>query len=382
MLFVQIVAGILYLAGVAFLILALRRTFSGLKRQGLPAWRPPVTLMIPAHGAPPGLAECLRSVCGLDYPGLQVVFGLHAPDDAARPVIEAIMAQFPALDTALVIDGRRLGTNPKNANLANMLGACKHDILVMVDSDVIVPPDFLERIVAPLADPSVGGVTCLYSGLPQPGLASNLGALYHNDWFIPSALVDLGRREMDLCYGAAIAVTRRALDAIGGFEPMADAVAQDFVFGHELRRHGFAIRLADTVVATMVCEASLDSLIRHELRWNRAVRAVRPIDHALSIVMSSLAPLCLLLPSWPPVWALTALTLHLALRQVLHRLLRARFALPAPTPWLVPVREILNVVVWAKALLGRSVQWGNTIMITGRGLTMRRDQDHGRGHAA
>jgi len=372
MLFIQLLAGALFLGGLGYLGLAIRRVLSFTPSPTGPRTLPPITVMVPAHGAIPRLDECLRSICAQDYPEIQVVFGLHAPDDEARPIIERVMAAFPALKTTLVIDGRRLGTNPKNANLANMLPAARHDILVMVDADVLVQPDFLKRMVRPLEDPGVGGVTCLYQGRPEPGLASHLGALYHNDWFIPSVLVDIGRREMDICYGAAIAVTRHALETIGGFKAMSDAVAQDFVFGHRLHHAGFKIRLADYVVATVVAENSLSSLIRHELRWNRAVRAVRPLEHALSIFMSPLVPLALLLPSWPAGAALAALALHLGLRQVLHRLLRVHFDLPPAEPWLVPLREALNAVVWARSFLGRTVRWDGVVMETGHGLEMRR----------
>lgn len=373
MIALQLLAGILFIGGIAYLALAHLRVLG--HRRPAPAatnTRPPVTVMIPAHGAAPRLAECLRSVCAQDYPGMQVVFGLHSADDSARPAIEAVMAEFPDLDTTLVIDSRRIGTNPKNVNLANMLPACRHDILVMVDSDVLVPPGFMDSFVAPFADGAVGGVTCLYSGTPEGNLASRLGALYHNDWFIPSVLVDVSRRDMDICYGAAIAVTRKALDGIGGFRAMADAVAQDFVMGQMLHSHGFKIRLADSVVSTVVDEAGLGALTRHELRWSRAVRAVRPLEHLLSIFMSPLVPMGVLaLASWPPAPALAAIGLHLTLRQSLHLLVRRRFAVPEVSAWLVPVRETVNFAVWARALVGRRVRWGGQVLETGHGLEMK-----------
>jgi len=373
MIALQLLAAVLFAGGTAYLALAIRHVLRYPSRPAAPTARPPLTVMIPAYGAPPRLAECLRSVCSQDYPGFQVVFGLHSPDDAARPVIEAVMAEFPHLDTELVIDGRRGGTNPKNVNLANMIPVCRHDILVMVDSDVLVEPGFLDAMVQPFAQAGVGGVTSLYSGNPEANLASRLGALYHNDWFIPSVLVDISRRDMDICYGAAIAVRRRALDSIGGFEAMADAVAQDFVMGQMLHRHGFGIRLAGCVVSTVVDEDSLAALQRHELRWNRAIRAVRPLDHGLSIFMSPLAPMAVLaMVSWPLPLALGAIGLHLALRQALHVLVRRRFRVPAVSAWLVPVRETLNFAVWARALLGRKVQWAGNTMTTGHGMKMKR----------
>lgn len=372
MIALQLLAAALFLGGIAYLALA---HYHILNRRARPraATREcgAVTVMIPAHGAPPRLAECLRSVCSQDYPGMQVVFGLHSSDDPARPVIEAVMAEFPDLDTSLVIDARRVGTNPKNVNLANMLPACRHDILVMVDSDVLVRPGFIASIVAPFSDETVGGVTCLYSGTPADNVTSRLGALYHNDWFIPSVLVDISRRDMDICYGAAIAVTRKALEGVGGFRAMANAVAQDFVMGQMLHTHGFKIKLADSVVSTVVDEPGLGALTRHELRWSRAVRAVRPLEHLLSIFMNPLVPMAALaLASWPLPAALAAVAVHLGLRQSLHILVRRRFGVPKVAAWLVPVREAVNFAVWVRALFGRKVQWGEQVLSTGHGLEM------------
>lgn len=373
MIVVQVAGALLFTASTAYLLLALFRVHGYREHRLTPAARPAVTVMLPCHGAPPRLSECLRSVCDQDYPGLQVVFGLHSPDDPARAVIERLMAERPGLDARVVIDQRRVGANPKNCNLANMLPAAKRDVLVIVDSDVLVGDGFIDSIVAPLGEAGTGCVTCLYKGEPETGLPSHLGALYMNDWFIPSVLVDLGRgdKDMAITYGAATAVTRAALDAVGGFAGMASAVAQDYVLGHEIRRAGFRIRLASQVVATVVAEASLAGLYRHEMRWMRAIRAVRPFDHLLWIVTTAFVPLLLLAPAWPAMVAVPALALHLALRALLHRSIRRRVALPAAEPLLLPLREVANFALWLGSLLGRRVRWGDNVMLTGGGLTMR-----------
>jgi ceramide glucosyltransferase len=370
---VGIAAGILYFAGLTYLGLALFRVAQWRDDRPRSRLHPPVTVLVPAHGAPPRLAECLRSVCRQDYPAFQVVFGLHAADDPARAVIEALMAEHGGLDLELVIDSRRLGANPKNCNLANMMAAARHQVIVMVDSDVLVEPDFLAAMVAPLAEPGVGGVTCVYKATAEPGLAPALGTLAINDWFVPSVLVDVARRHsLSFAYGAAIAVTRPALERIGGFDAMASAVSQDFVIGSRLYSAGYLVRLASSVVTTVVAEPTLADLLRHELRWVRGIRAVRPRDHALSIVMVPLLPFVLLAgPTWPAAATAAAVAVLLAARLVLHRLLRRRMDMPAVDLWLLPVREVLTALVWASSFFGRRVRWGNSVMVTGEGVSMR-----------
>ncbi len=348
--------------GIAYLLLAIWRVHEFRERRAAPTSFPPkVTVMVPVHGAPARLYDCLRSICDQDYPDFQVVFGLHHPDDPGRAVIERVRAEFPHRDHALVIDERRIGANPKICNLANMYRAARHDVIVTVDSDVLVDPRFLRTITAPLADPAVGGVTCLYKGVPAiANFPSVLGALYINDWFIPSALVDLGMREMDLCYGAACAMTRRSLEATGGFAARASAVAEDDVLGELLCRAGFKIRLASCVVATVVSEPGFRSLFSHELRWMNSVRACRPWDHLMSVVMHATLPAAVLAAARPTALTSGLLAAIIALRIILHFLVRARF-LPGsrPSPWLVPLRDCLNFCVWGTSFMTRSMRWGD-----------------------
>lgn len=369
----QIAGVAFFAASSAYLLLALYRvaTFRPMPT-GAAASPPPVTLMLPCHGAPPRMYQCLRSVCEQDYAGpIKVVFGLHSPDDAALPVIERLIADLPGLDAAVVIDPRRAGANPKNCNLANMMAVVHHDLLVIVDSDVLVTRDFLTSITAPFSDDGVGAVTCIYKGAPEKNFFSRLGALYHNDWFIPSVLVDLGRQGVHITYGAATAVTRRALESVGGFEAMASAVAQDYVLGHELRRAGWRIALASEIVGTVVAEADLASLYRHESRWIRNIRAVRSFDRLLWILTSGLVPIVLLAPVWPAGIGLAAIAIHLGLRTGLHLLLRRRIALQPADTCLLPLREVCNFFLWSGSFVSRRVRWGELTMVTGNGLSMR-----------
>jgi len=353
---------LLALAGIAYLLLALIAVWRFRPGRVDAAFRPAVTVMVPAHGVPPGLYECLRSICDQDYPPFQVVFGLHTPDDAARPVIERIMAEFPHLDTSLVIDGRMVGANPKMCNLANMYRNVKHDILVMVDADVRVERDFLAASVAPFAESGVGGTTCLYVAVPETNFASRLGGLLVNDWFVPSGLVSALIRPLEVCYGAAITVRRDALERAGGLVGLSSAASQDFILGERLVAHGYKISLVPSMVETVMAEPDLPTQVRHQLRWNRGTRACRPIDHLFSVVTHPL-PLVMGLLAWhgaaSPIGFSLIATL-LAARVALHLLVRHRFPAAGPAqPWLVPFEETICFAVWVAAFFVQSVRWGN-----------------------
>ena len=174
----------------------------------------PVTVLKPICGIEYELAENLRSFCRQDYADHQVIFGVRDNDDPAIPVIEAVIREFPDRDISLVIDDQIIGSNYKISNLANMAKIAKHDVFVISDSDMRVSADYLQRVTAPFADSKVGASTCLYSGTPAKGLASRLGAMFVNDWFLPSALIPTMFGKLKFCFGATMAVRRNVLDEL------------------------------------------------------------------------------------------------------------------------------------------------------------------------
>src|SRR5208283_677758 len=149
-------------------LLSLRpsKLIPGLKDQ------PPASILKPLCGAETGSYENLRSFCLQDYPDFQIVCGVRDADDPAVGTVRRLQREFPSLDLELVIDPRLHGANYKVSNLINILGRCRHDRLVLADSDICVEKDYLAEVVAPLNDPSVGVVTCLYRGRPVFGFWS------------------------------------------------------------------------------------------------------------------------------------------------------------------------------------------------------------------
>ena len=331
-----------------------------------PAAREPVTVLKPLCGAEPGLAEALRSLCAQDYPGMQIVFGVQDPDDPALAVVRALEAQYPGLDIAVVIDAARHGFSAKVSNLINMMRAARHEWLVLADSDVRVPPGYLAGVCAPLADPSVGIVTCPYRGRPAhsggaAGLCSRLGALFVNEWFMPSVRVAALLGSRDFAFGATIALRRSALEGIGGFAAIADQLADDYRLGVLTRAQGLRTVLSEVVVDTGIDERSLRQLVQHETRWLRTIRAVRPGGYAASGITFSL-PVAVL--GWAlaggSMAAVTLLIATAAARVMLH------FAAGDPGPgkaspwrglWLLPLSDGLGFALWCWGFATREVQW-------------------------
>jgi ceramide glucosyltransferase len=350
------VAGIAYLAAAAGCVVAFRR------RPPRPPgdFAPPVTVLKPVCGLDHGLEDNLRSFCDQDYPAYQVVFGVRDPGDPAIPAIRRMIEALAGRDVSLVVGGGTAGGNPKAENLAHMLPAARHGIFVVADSDMRVGRDYLRAVVAPFSDPRVGATTCLYAGNPAPGLASRLGALYINDWFLPSVLVALAFQDLRFCFGATMAVRREALESIGGFEALAPYLADDYMLGEMVSRRGLEVRLAPYVVENVVFEPGVRSLLAHELRWARTIRACRPAGYAVSFVGSGAITTAtlFLLSTGGSSAGIALVSAAAALRTALHYAVRAAVPVPVPAaPWLLPVRDLLCLGVWAASFLGRSVSW-------------------------
>ena len=129
---------------------------------------PPVSILKPLKGTDPEMYESFRSHCLQDYPEYEIIFGVSDPGDEAIESVRKLQQEFPDREIRLVVAPEILGANVKVSNLAQMLPAAQHEFLIVNDSDIRVPPDYLRRVVAPLANPNVGMVTCLYRGAHPP----------------------------------------------------------------------------------------------------------------------------------------------------------------------------------------------------------------------
>jgi ceramide glucosyltransferase len=336
------------------LVVRLRR---GPSQTARPTSLPAVTVLKPLCGAERGLYDCLRSFCDQAYPRFQLVFGVREADDPAVAVVRRLQREFQGLDLQITINPAQHGSSGKVSNLINMMPLVRYDYLVVADSDVRVAPDYLAGVIPPLLDATVGIITCPYRGCPRRGAWSVLGAAFINDWFMPSVSVAALLGSRAFAFGATIAMRREVLARIGGFTRLADQLADDYRLGELTRRLGLRTVLSEIVVGTAVDERSLGDLVRHELRWLRTIRVVRPQGYALSFVTFGLAPAALgslLAAGATP--ALTMLAITAVARLMSHFTARdARSALLQL--WVLPLTDLLGFALWCWGFATRRVQW-------------------------
>lgn len=327
----------------------------------------PVSVLKPLCNAEPGLYEHLRTFCQQDFPKFQLLFGVRDPSDPALIAVRRLVAEFPLLQIDIVVNPVLHGKNYKISNLMNMIGQARYDVLVMADSDTWVEPDYLATVTAPLHDPTVGLITCIYRDVPTARIWSRLGAMYVNEWYLPSVLLARLFRFQGYVSGQTLCLRRHTLEAAGGLKAIVNHLADDYRLGELVRGLGLRIVMSRYLVAAQHDEVTLTSLFQHELRWMRTLRALRPrsfrllflsfsLPLAVSGMLLSLAEPALSRAAWALFWITVSARLLL---HFMHRLPRERLLLA--DLWLLPVGDLLICGVWCGCFFTSRVRWRNNV---------------------
>jgi ceramide glucosyltransferase len=339
---------------------------------------PPVSILKPLKGSDPEMVESFRSHCLQDYPQFEIIFGVSDPADPAIEVVEQLKREFPRCAIHLVTCSEKLGANVKVSNLAQMLLQAAHENILVNDSDIRVPPDYLRRVVTPLSDPQIGLITCLYRGIANRTLGAKLESLGISTDFAAGVL-SASQLESGIRFGlgSTLAFRKRDLEAIGGFEALVDYLADDYELGRRIAQRGLAVKLSEVVVETLLPKYSLRGFFDHQLRWGRAVRDSRRWGY-IGLLLTFGVPwagLSLLLScgaGW--AWDLFAavLSLRIAVAVVVGwSVLRDRQIVPLLL--LLPLRDLAALIVWILSLLGDTVVWRGDSFTLKNGKLMSRD---------
>ena len=326
-----------------------------------PAELLPASILVPLYGADFKAYQNYSELCRQDYPDYQIVFGVRDSQDPSIPIVEKLIADFPDRDIALEISDKTIGQNLKVSNLQNMLGRVKHEQIVIVDSDIRVGRDYLRRVLAPLSEPRVGLVTCLYRAAETPDFAAKLEAVGITAEFAAGVLMARMLEGVKFALGSTMATTRTRLEAIGGFPALADYLADDFMLGNLIERDGYEVRLSHHVVETAMHPAGLRGMMRHQMRWARSTRISRPMGY-LGLVLTHGTALALLnvVVDWASTFSLMLLAATLVLRWAMGWLIGVHWlgdSILKKYFWLVPVRDLFSFLIWCLSWVGKRVEW-------------------------
>jgi ceramide glucosyltransferase len=259
---------------------------------------PPISNLKPVRGLDPEAYENFASFCRQDYPDYELLFCVHDQLDPAVPVLEKLVRDFPDCKIRILYGSGRNAINDKVAKLVRLVNEAQHEVLVINDSDVRVKPDYFRTVVAPLQNPKVGGVTCLYVSVDDTTMAQSFQSMGMISDFYPGVMVAWLLDGVKFAFGQTIVTTRKLLAGFGGFQALESRPADDLLTGRLIAAQGVTVEMLPYAVQTVADYQSLSGLLIKRLRWMTVMRHMRPWGHAGLIFTQGLA------------WSLLAVAVH------------------------------------------------------------------------
>ncbi|MGO8719167.1 MAG: bacteriohopanetetrol glucosamine biosynthesis glycosyltransferase HpnI [Acidobacteriaceae bacterium] len=354
-------------------------------RLPLPGFYPAVSILKPVKGVDPEMYAAFASHCGQDYPGeYEILFGASSMEDPAVALIQRLQREFPEQPIRLLICPEILGANGKVGNLVQMVAEARYDHLLINDSDIRVSPRYLRLGLPAFATSSdtgrpVGMVTALYRGHSHKTLGSRLEALGIATDFMPGALTARWlEKGLHFGLGSTLAMTREALDAIGGLRPLVDHLADDYELGARIFRAGYRVELGREVVETSIPAYTFSEFLAHQLRWARGVRDARPFGY-VGLLMTFGLP-----------WALANVVASAASLDsiaLLSVMVCVRFTMALSVGvgvlgdrgtlrdlWLLPLRDLVALGVWFWSFADDAIVWRGERFHLRRGKLVREEK--------
>lgn len=315
----------------------------------------PVSILKPVYGREAGFYDAIRSHAVQNYcSGFEILFGIGRADDPARVEVERLIRDFPSVPMRLVVSSMQ-APNRKVGVLIDLAREARYPVLIVNDSDISVPPGYIRDVTAPLADSGVGLVTCLYRAEAH-NWPARFEALAIATEFAPSTLVARMFGVSDFGLGSTLAFRKTDLERIGGFESIADYLADDYQLGRKLHSLGLRNVISEVVVATRMPAGSWGDAWRHQVRWARTVHLSGGAGYlGLPVTFATLWAVVL---ASAGLWSIAAVLLAIRFAMALAC---GWLILRSPDVWkyfyLVPLRDLWGVGVWIRGLGGRTVQW-------------------------
>jgi len=330
---------------------------------------PPVSILKPVKGLDADLEANLNSIFELDYPYFEVIVGAHSADDPALEVARRVAARHPGVPCTVVADPREVGPNPKVANLANLLRYAHHEYLLISDSNVRVDPGYLADLVAHLQQPGVELVSSPIRGCGAASLGGQVDALLLNT-FVMGGVTAMHRLFGGVCVvGKSMLLRRTVLRELGGFEFLAQFLAEDQVCGQEIARRGYRIALSGRPIDNITGAPSLRQVAGRYLRWAKIRRRISPAGFAGELLLNPVSVAAAGLAATRSELALALLLLAWTISTALGFVAERAAGVTRPWTarwWLTPLADLVGAAVWPVALLSRTVTWRGNALAIGR----------------
>jgi ceramide glucosyltransferase len=324
---------------------------------------PPISNLKPVRGLDPDAYENYASFCRQDYPNYELIFCVGDENDAAVPVLQKLIKDFPECRIRILYGSGRSAINDKVAKLVRMVNEAENEFLVISDSDVRVEPNYLRTVVAPLRDPKVGCATCFYVSIQDRTLIQHLQSVGMYSDFYPGILVARQLDGIKFTLGPTVVTTRSHLAGFGGYEAIENKPADDLLVGRLIAQQGLEVVLLPYAVQTVPDFDSLGALFSKRLRWMTVMRHMRPWGH-IGLAFTQGLPWTLAVALTHPSTeiAFTYLGIYVLLRVAMTWLVGV-WGLKQKGLWkqmpLIVVWDATAFVIWLLTFGRNSIRWRN-----------------------
>ncbi|HML08462.1 MAG TPA: ceramide glucosyltransferase [Xanthobacteraceae bacterium] len=327
---------------------------------------PPVSLVRPLCGIDNYAADTLSSTFALDYPRCEILFCVASAKDPVVPLIEALMAEHAEASARLLVGDERVSLNPKLNNVVKGWRAASHDWIIIADSNVLMPHDYIELLFA-----SWRADTGLVASPPIGCRPQNIWAelecaflnTYQARWQYLADTLGFG-----FAQGKTMLWRRADLEGAGGIAALARELAEDAAATKVVRGAGLKVRLVDRPLAQPLGHRSAAEVWNRQLRWARLRRASFPAFFLPEVISGSVLPMIALICVAPAFGLPPALCVG-SLAALWYG---GEMLLAAAAGWHVSplhplygfARDLLLPVLFVKALRGDDFVWrGNEMQV-------------------
>ncbi len=337
-----------------------------MKATGLDNSTPPVSIVRPLCGLENFSEQTLRSTFELDYPDYEVLFCVQKKTDPIIPLAEKLLAEQPEGRGKLLIGDDRISPNPKLNNCVKGWQAARHQWVVLADSNVLAPKDYLQQMLVRFR-PDVGLVCSPPLGVWPEGVGAWLECAilnsYQARWQFAADALGMGYAQ-----GKSMMWRREIVDRAGGMVALASEIAEDAASTKLVRSAGMKVALVDRPFDQTLGRRDLRAVYRRQTRWARLRRASFAHLYASEVLSTSLPSI--LAGAYAASefgfapWAGAAVV---AAAWILPETL-VNWRLGWPSAWFSPLvfllRDLLFPVVWLDGWLGDDFEWmGNSMTV-------------------
>lgn len=337
-----------------------------LRRQALacPPGAPPVTIVRPVCGIDNFAGATLGSSFRLDYPSYEVIFCVARADDPVVKLVQLLIAAHPAVPARLLVGDDRPSANPKLNNVVKGWDAARHEWIILADSNVLMPVDYVQRLRARWRADT--GLVCSVPIASQPrNFWAELECAFLNTY---EARWEYAADTLGFAFaqGKSMLWRRDIVERGGGIRALGAELAEDAAATKLVRAAGLKVHLVDSPFEQPLGRRSAGEVWLRQLRWARLRRITFPLMFVPELLTGCAFPVlaAAFLAAHYGVAIVPAMTL-LVVAWLGAEIMLARIAGWHMSPRLIfafLLRDLVLPVLWVAAWIGSDFTWRGNAM--------------------